>query len=125
MGTGGTSTTEVSAPVAVATSQRFVSIDGAYGTTCALTAAGRAFCWGTNHYGQGGDGTLVDRYVPTPVTGGYVFESISVGANVTCGLTRRTVYCWGFGGWGQLGDGQVGAAHWENPLPAEILPPQP
>jgi alpha-tubulin suppressor-like RCC1 family protein len=35
--------------------------------TCALLADGEVRCWGTNHLGELGDGTLDDRGVPVPV----------------------------------------------------------
>ena len=38
-------------------------------TTCAATKDGGAMCWGFNQRGQLGDGTLIDRDVPTPVAG--------------------------------------------------------
>ena len=35
--------------------------------TCGRTAANRAYCWGSNLFGQLGDGTETDRLTPTPV----------------------------------------------------------
>ena len=73
--------------------------------SCALTAAGQAFCWGNNR-GQLGDGTAPDRYVPTAVAGGLTFAALSAGDGATCGLTPTgAAYCWGFNSGGQLGDG--------------------
>ena len=43
--------TDRAAPVAVATTLRFVMIR-AGGSTCALDAAGQAYCWGSNLFGQ-------------------------------------------------------------------------
>jgi alpha-tubulin suppressor-like RCC1 family protein len=37
--------------------------------TCGKTAAGVAYCWGTNNYGQLGDGTMTDRDRATRVVG--------------------------------------------------------
>jgi hypothetical protein len=42
--------------------------------SCGLTVQGRACCWGANGAGQLGDGTTVDRRVPTPVAGGLIFK---------------------------------------------------
>lgn len=37
--------------------------------SCAVTSAGKVWCWGSNRRGQLGDGTLVDRAAPTEVVG--------------------------------------------------------
>ena len=63
---------------------------------CALDAAGHASCWGSNYDGQIGDGTTIDRPVPTPVSGGLTFSTIVSGSFATCGLSTTGVpYCWG------------------------------
>ncbi len=72
--------------------------------TCAFAAW--VYCWGLNNTGQVGDGTTVDRLVPTPVTGMLQFVTITAGANHSCGLTAAgAAWCWGLNGSGQLGDG--------------------
>ena len=49
-----------------------------------------------------GDGTTVDRLVPTAVVGGIVFKQLSVG-NRTCGLSvSGAAYCWGWSPDGQV-----------------------
>jgi hypothetical protein len=35
--------------------------------SCALVESGEVLCWGRNHYGQLGDGSLIDRQLPAPV----------------------------------------------------------
>ena len=65
--------------------------------TCALSAGGGVLCWGANYYGQLGDGTTMERQVPTPVsglTGGVA--GIAAGSGRTCALTTAgNILCWG------------------------------
>lgn len=82
---------------------------GRTGHTCALAAEGDAYCWGENRYGQLADGSTISRPVPTPVSGGLKFSSLSAGGNHTCGITQNgDLYCWGDAHAGQLGDGRSG-----------------
>ena len=73
--------------------------------TCGLTAAGAAWCWGSNGYGQLGDGTTIARTTAVAVQGGHVFTQITAGISHTCGLTAAgAIYCWGYGSSGSMGD---------------------
>jgi alpha-tubulin suppressor-like RCC1 family protein len=56
-------------PVAVAGGLRFAQLSAASFHTCGKTTAAVAYCWGSNYYGQLGDGTTTDRLVPTAVAG--------------------------------------------------------
>jgi alpha-tubulin suppressor-like RCC1 family protein len=75
--------------------------------TCGVTTGGAAYCWGLNPYGSLGDGSVTNQSsFPVAVSGGLSFQSLSTGANHTCGLTTHgTAYCWGYNGNGALGDG--------------------
>ena len=84
---------------------------------CRLDTAGQAHCWGTNEFGQLGDGTFTDRAQPVPVLGGLTFTALTAGGNHTCGIaTDGGTYCWGGNGFGQLGDGTL--VHRTSPTPA-------
>lgn len=61
------------------TSSNVTSIGAGSNRGCAVITDGRSFCWGSNQFGQIGDGTLETRYVPTeslflrPVGNQYIF----------------------------------------------------
>ncbi|HKG94112.1 MAG TPA: hypothetical protein VKA84_19535, partial [Gemmatimonadaceae bacterium] len=91
-------------------------VAGGNAHTCALDAAGAAYCWGANGEGQLGDGTFTDRAVPTPVADGLTFVSITAGAEHTCALTNTGVaYCWGSTFYGKLGEGTSGRGQLRRP----------
>jgi alpha-tubulin suppressor-like RCC1 family protein len=74
--------------------------------TCGVTTDGTAYCWGSNVYGQLGDGTTTPQATPTAVAGGLRFVAVNAGDSHTCALTTSgAAYCWGLNGAGQLGDG--------------------
>jgi hypothetical protein len=75
------------------------------GHLCGLSA-GTAYCWGSNGWGELGDGTMIPRMTPTPVSGGRTFKSISAGTGYSCGVTTvGAAFCWGYNSAGQVGDG--------------------
>jgi alpha-tubulin suppressor-like RCC1 family protein len=69
--------------------------------------SGAAKCWGQNEAAQLGDGTQIDRNVPTQVYGlssGVI--AISAGQYNSCAITLGGgLKCWGINTWGMLGDG--------------------
>ena len=56
-------------PVPVSGGLTFASVSAGGQHTCALTAAGSLYCWGRNEDVELGDGTNVNRAVPTRVAG--------------------------------------------------------
>lgn len=72
----------------------------------ALSRSGRVFSWGTNDYGQLGNGNTTYQVEPRPVHG---MENIKV-ADISAGgwhslalSTEGEVYTWGRGEYGRLG----------------------
>ena len=75
--------------------------------TCALTAEGKAYCWGWNANGQLGNNSTTNSSTPVAVQmpAGVSFQSIAAGYFHTCALTTEgKAYCWGVNGYGQLGN---------------------
>jgi alpha-tubulin suppressor-like RCC1 family protein len=74
--------------------------------TCAVDRAGVGLCWGSNTYGQLGDGRLrTENNPPRLVRGNHVFRHLSAGSSHTCGTTQDDrIYCWGINDHGQIGN---------------------
>jgi len=91
---------------------RFTSVTTGSEFTCALTAEGTAYCWGSNEDGQVGDGSRGGaRLTPVPVAGRHTFRELSAGREHTCALTAEgQAFCWGYspGGGEGVGSGALG-----------------
>ena len=84
-----------------------VQVEAGLHFTCALVGPGSAMCWGSNTYGQLGDGMTDDRHNPAGVTGiADRVVAISAGRHHACAVTiAGAALCWGRNEQGQLGDG--------------------
>ena len=77
------------------------------GHTCAMGIGGAMLCWGDNVYGQLGDGTSEERWMPVGVVGlGGSARSIAAGGSHSCAATTAgAAKCWAYNYHGQIGDG--------------------
>jgi hypothetical protein len=108
----GNGTTQPSpVPVAVSGGHSFSQLSAgriSTGSTCGVTSAQEAWCWGANNDGQLGTGDSLPSTTPRQVIGGVNFQSISVSNFQTCGVSSaQTAYCWGPNVYGGLGDGTL------------------
>jgi alpha-tubulin suppressor-like RCC1 family protein len=91
------------------TGRTAVAISSGYYHTCAILDDGSVSCWGYNYYGELGDGTTINRTVPTQTSSlgtGRTAVALSSGGYHTCAiLDDGSVSCWGWNRDGQLGDG--------------------
>ena len=92
-------------------------------TTCVLESHGGVQCWGTNNWGQVGDGTFERRLDPVPVLGLDDAVHVSSGVSTVCAVRRGgAVVCWGNNDRGNLGLGvEIGPTMPESPSPLEVL----
>lgn len=83
-----------------------VAVNGNF--TFAAKTDGTLLAWGSNNFGQLGDGTTIARTMPATVTGidATAIASIQAGSNFTIMLkSDGTVWSWGNNSAGALGDG--------------------
>ncbi|MGH7217887.1 MAG: IPT/TIG domain-containing protein [Candidatus Microsaccharimonas sp.] len=91
--------------------------------TLALTANGQLYVWGSNQYGQYGDGGTISSAIPVAVNpggalAGKSITSISAGGyHFTTALADDgKVYGWGYNGHGQLGNNTITSS----PVPVAV-----
>ncbi|MDX1394748.1 MAG: hypothetical protein R3195_10155 [Gemmatimonadota bacterium] len=89
---------------------------------CGIGDEGEAFCWGSDIFGQLGDGPTphLDDFSPEPVlvAGGIAFRTISAdaGGDHPCGVAiDGTGWCWGNNSEGQLGSPVSGGGFQSEP----------
>lgn len=64
--------------------------------SCAISTSAALSCWGSNSYGQLGDGTFIDKLAPTPVSNmASGVTHASAGSAHMCAIKSGAVYCWG------------------------------
>lgn len=93
---------------------RVIAISAGGVHSLAVTAAGQVLAWGSNEYGQLGDGTTKDRHIPVRVKLPAGTRVIAVGASYNCSMALTSagqVWAWGHNGSGQLGDGTRTESH--------------
>lgn len=89
----------VVAVVAAPTGVRYRQISAGDDHTCAVTTGGALRCWGTNSFGQLGDGSTNESSTPVDVVGlGSGVVSVDTGGSTTCAVTAgAAATCWGAG----------------------------
>jgi alpha-tubulin suppressor-like RCC1 family protein len=86
----------VPVPVSGITNAVSVSSNDHFDETCALLATGAVDCWGANHVGQLGNGTLRDSYTPVQVSGITDATSVAAGGQRACAVLKLgKLVCWG------------------------------
>ncbi len=111
------STPFVTTPSAVDGGLGFSSLALGSRHTCAIATGGSPYCWGSNAFGQLGDGTREDRLAPSPAAEDLRLQALAVGTDHACGLASDgLLYCWGRSVAGEVGTGFTGV----HDRPAEV-----
>ena len=109
-------------PVSVTGISTAVSITAGYQHACALLSSGSVQCWGSNYYGEIGNGSTSVWGAGTPVTAVVADEPVKLAAGsfYTCALlSDGAMRCWGKNDSGQLGDQRM--TDDPNPLPVAVV----
>lgn len=119
LGNGNTGT-DSNVPVVVSTAgvlsgKTILQISVGAAGACAIASDNQVYCWGSNSYGQlgnGNTGTDSNVAVTVAVEGlltGKTIKQISAGGNHTCAIASdNQAYCWGDNSNGRLGNGNTG-----------------
>ncbi len=107
----------------------FQSVVGGSYAAYALGADGKVYAWGSNSYGQLGDGTITERRTPVPVSTATVpaaalpFTAVAAGTYAAYALgTDGNIYAWGDNIDGQLGDATTTGRRTPVPVSTSALP---
>lgn len=85
--------------------QCWKKISASLAHTIAIKTDGTLWSWGSNLYGELGDGTSVDKYSPIQIGTETNWANLSAGTNHTVAIkTDGTLWAWGANYYGQLGD---------------------
>lgn len=113
-------------PSAVRGGPSFRQISAGVTHTCAVGVDARAYCWGSDTFGELGDLATFEAGLPgatTPLQVKLALQvtQISAGRNVTCAaLPGGPSYCWGRGLEGQLGNAEMRS--YSAPQPLHLMP---
>ena len=106
LGDGTPTDSPVLVPVTVSGITDAIAVATGFNNTCALLSRGLVQCWGSNTYGQLGNGTTTDSPVPVTVSGIVDAAAVAAGRDHTCALLGTgAIQCWGRNSAGQLGNG--------------------
>jgi alpha-tubulin suppressor-like RCC1 family protein len=133
LGTGASAPGGSRVPVAVGGGLEFREVNASWLRSCGVTTAARAYCWGTNSFGDLGLGNFDDPVsLPRAVLMPAAQAAPAVGweEDHACAVTTSgRIFCWGgYNFFGELGTGVVGGigvnAHVTN-IPTPVVAPIP
>ena len=108
-GSSGANAPRSNTPVTAVGISGAVALNASNGShACAVLSTGEVKCWGSNSFGQLGNGSTVGSPTPVNVTGISNATAVSGGNQNTCVLLANgSVQCWGANYASQLGNGNT------------------
>jgi uncharacterized repeat protein (TIGR02543 family) len=115
---GNGSTTDSLVPIQIGeTTTSWKSVFVGSWHTVAICTDGTLWAWGSNHSGQVGDNTTINRHRPVQVSTYTDWQSVSVGGARTMGIRKDgTLWAWGLNEGGLLGDDTYENRHIPTPI---------
>ena len=94
-------------PVRIGFATNWATVSAGNTHTAAITTSGELWAWGINgNSGQLGDGTTINRNIPTRIGYATNWATVSTGSSHTIAITTNgELWAWGNNGQGRLGDG--------------------
>lgn len=94
-------------------------------SSCGIKANGTLWCWGSDTYGEQGNGaTTGDIAWPRPIAGSSSWSGLSLGLDHACAIrAEEGAFCWGRDADLQLGNGALVTADQTTPVPVENFAP--
>ncbi|WP_161522255.1 RCC1 domain-containing protein [Bifidobacterium xylocopae] len=132
--TAGTHTT-ITPPSPPTSGITFTQVSAGYAHSLAIGSDGNTYAWGSNDYGQLGDGSRIGSYIPVRVRtpAGVRFTQVSASDSLVQNPRYADfslaigddghAYSWGLNRYGQLGNGSSDLN--PHPTPARIIDPAP
>jgi len=84
---------------------------------CAIRTSGALQCWGSNFYGQVGNGGYSYGVYPQHTVFADSVTAVAAGNDHTCAIRNGALYCWGDNTFGQLGVPAPPLINTPNPVP--------
>lgn len=118
LGNGTTRDSETPGQILEGEDITFVQVNSGKSFKSAIDETGKLWIWGSNTYGQLGDGTFNDTYEPKVIMGEKIIKRVGLGKDSIAVIDiDGNLYAWGENTYGQLGTGTTNDSN----VPVQIM----